>query len=115
PIAAVALVTEPGRFRAPVDLLRFPAILAAAGEAERLESHRLERDVAGEDHQIRPRQLASVLLLDRPEQAARLVNIGIVGPAAQRREPQHAGSGAAAAVMNAVGAGAVPGHADEQR
>jgi hypothetical protein len=75
----------------------------------------LQRDVAGEDHQVGPRDLAAVLLLDRPEQAARLVEVAVVGPAVERREALRAGAGAAAAVGDAVGAGAVPGHADEQR
>jgi hypothetical protein len=114
-VAAVPLVAQPGRFRAPVDLFGFPAILASTGEAERLEAHRLERDVAGQHHQIRPRELAAVFFLDRPQQTAGLVEIGVVGPAAERREPQHAGPGAAAAVVDAVSTRAVPGHADEER
>src|SRR5437868_2848387 len=40
--AAVALVPEPRSFRTPVELFRFPDVSAAAGEAERLEAHRLE-------------------------------------------------------------------------
>ena len=57
----------------------------------------------------------AVLLLDRPQQPAGLVEVAVVGPAVQRREALHAGAGAAAAVADAVGAGAVPGHADEER
>ena len=58
--------------------------------------------------------LLAVFLLDRPQQPARLVEVGVVRPAVQRREALLAGAGAAAAVGDAVGAGAVPGHADEQ-
>ena len=53
-------------------------------------------------------------LLDRPEQAARLVQVDVVGPAVDRRKTLVAGAAAAASVTGAVGAGAVPGHADEQ-
>ena len=53
-LAAVALVAEPGAFRTPEQFFRFPHVGAAAGETERLEAHRLERDVAREDHEIRP-------------------------------------------------------------
>src|SRR5262249_8217789 len=50
-LAAVTLVAEPSAFWTPVQLLRLPRIRAAAGEAERLEAHRLEGDVAREDHE----------------------------------------------------------------
>ena len=115
-VAGVALVGEPGLLGAPVDvLLRFPDVHAPAGIAEGLEAHRLQRHVAGQDHQVGPRDLAAVLLLDRPEQPAGLVEVDVVRPAVQRREPLVARAGATPAVLRAVGAGAVPGHADEQR
>ena len=114
-VAAVALVAQPGVFAAPVDvLLGLPDVRAAAAEAEGLEAHRLQRAVAGQDHEIGPGDLVPVLLLDGPEQAARLVQVAVVGPAVDRREALVAGAAAAAAVGGAVGAGAVPGHADEQ-
>ena len=115
-VAAVALVGEPLALTAPVDVLRrLPDVGAPAGEAEGLEAHRLQRDVAGEDHQVRPRDLVAVLLLDRPQQPARLVEVHVVRPAVERRETLRAGAAAAAAVADAVGARAVPRHADEQR
>ena len=80
-----------------------------------LQTRRLERAVAGEDHEVGPRDLLAVLLLDRPEQAAGLVEVGVVGPAVERREALRAVGRAAAAVGHAVGAGAVPRHADEER
>jgi hypothetical protein len=113
-IAAVALVTQPGALRAPVDLFRLPHIGAAGAEPERGEAHGLEGDVAGQDHQVGPGDLLPVLLLDRPEQPAGLVEVAVVGPAVEGGEALHAGAGAAAAVLDAVGAGGVPGHADEQ-
>ncbi len=102
--AAVALVAEPGALRTPEQLFRLPHVGAAAGEPERLEAHRLERDVAGQDHQVGPGDLAAVLLLDRPQQPARLVEVGVVRPRVERREALLAGAGAAAAVGDAVGA-----------
>ena len=114
-VAGVALVAEPLLLRPPVDVLvGLPDVLAAAGEAERLEAHRLQGDVAGEDHQVRPREALAVLLLDGPEQAAGLVEVRVVGPAVERGEALLAGAGAAAAVADAVGAGAVPGHPDHE-
>ena len=54
-ITGVALVAEPRGFRAPVDvLLGRPDILASAAEAECREAHRLQRHVAGKDHQVGP-------------------------------------------------------------
>ncbi len=58
---------------------------------------------------------APYLLLDRPEQPAGLVEVPVVGPAVERREALRAGAAAAAPVGDAVRAGGVPGHPDEQR
>ena len=71
--------------------------------------------VAGEDEQVGPGELLAVLLLDRPQQPARLVEAGVVRPAVERREALGAAAAAAAAVLDAVGAGGVPAHPDEQR
>jgi hypothetical protein len=110
-----AAVAQPLFLGAPVDvLLRFPRVRAAAAEAEHRPAHRFDGDVAGHDHQVRPAELASIFLLDRPQEAPRLVEIGVVGPAVQRREALAARGCAAAAVAGAIGAGAVPGHADEE-
>src|ERR1035441_1354942 len=68
------VAAEPLRLAAPVHLIGFPDIRASAGKAEGLEAHRLEGTIAGEDHQVGPRDLPAVLLLDRPEQPARLVD-----------------------------------------
>ncbi len=115
-VAAVALVAEPLGLRAPVDVgLGLPGVHPAAAEAEGLEAHRLQRDVAGEDHQVGPGELLAVLLLDRPQQPAGLVQADVVRPAVQRREALLPGAGAAAAVADPVGARAVPGHPDHQR
>ena len=115
PRPLVALVSQPLGLGPPVDHLGLPDVLPAAAEPEGLQAHRFDGAVAGEDHQVGPRDLAAVLLLDRPQQPARLVEVGVVGPAVERREALRAGRGAAAAVADAVGAGAVPRHADEQR
>ena len=114
-LAAVALVTQPLGFGAPVDVLfGRPDVLPSAAETEGLEAHRFECDVAGENHQVGPRNALSVLLLDRPEQPTRLVEVGVVGPAVERGEALRAGARTAATIRSAIGAGAVPGHADEQ-
>ena len=116
PVAGVALVAEPGGLGAPVDVLvGLPDVRAAAGEAEGLEAHRLQGDVAGEDHEVGPRDLLAVLLLDRPQQAAGLVEVDVVRPAVERREALLAGARATAAVADAVGARAVPRHPDDER
>ena len=98
-VAGIAPVLEPVLLGAPVDvLIRFPDIFATATEAEGLEAHRLERDVAAEDHQVGPGNLVAVLLLDRPEQPARLVQGDVVRPAVERREALLASTAAATAV-----------------
>ena len=116
PLAGVALVVQPLELGTPVDvLLGLPAVLTTEGEAGRAESHVLQGDVSGVDHQVGPGQVLAVLLLDRPEQATSLVQAGIVGPAVQRSEPLHSGTGTAAAVLDAIGACGMPGHPDEER
>ncbi len=114
-VPAVALIGEELGFRAPIDEIGFPIIGAAAAIAEGLEAHVLQADVAGEDHEIGPGDLAAILLLHRPEQAAGLVQVDVVRPAVEWLEALLATAGAAAAIGNAIGAGAVPGHADEER
>ena len=85
-LAAVALVAQPRVLWPPEDLLGLPDVLAPEAEAERLKAHRFHRHVAGEHEQVGPGDLAAVLLLDRPQQPARLVEAGVVGPAVERRE-----------------------------
>ncbi|MPM63534.1 hypothetical protein SDC9_110414 [bioreactor metagenome] len=110
------IVGQPGRLGTPVDVvIGLPHVGATPAEAERLQAHDLQRDVAGQDHQITPGQGGAVRLLHRPEQPAGLVETGVVGPAVQRCEALLAGAAATAAVEDAVRAGAVPGHPDDQR
>src|SRR5207249_3047422 len=57
----------------------------------------------------------AVLLLERPEQPARLIQVRVVGPAVQGSKALLAFAATAAAVGDAVGAGGMPRHADEER
>ena len=116
PVTAVALVFEPHPLRTPVDvLLGRPHVLAAAAETERLEAHRLQGAVPGKDQQIGPRDLPAVLLLDRPDQPARLVEAHVVGPTVERGEALCSAAAATTSVCDAVRASGVPRHADEER
>ena len=115
-LAAVTLVAQPLRFRTPVDVfLWLPGVFSAAGKTEGLEAHRFQGHVAGEHHQVGPRHAPAILLLDGPEQAARLVQVGIVGPTIQGSVPLRAVARAATTVGHPVSSGAVPGHANEER
>ena len=107
---------EPLLLGAPVDvLLRLEDVFATAAEAEDRAAHGFDGDVAGQDHQIGPGELAAILLLDRPQQAPSLVEIAVVRPAVQRGEALIARAAAAPPVPDAISASAVPGHADEER
>ena len=54
-VTAVAFVCQPLAFRAPENILfGLPHIRATTAEAESLESHRLQGDVAREDHEVGP-------------------------------------------------------------
>ena len=114
PLAAVALVAEPGVLGTPVDLLGLPDVLAAEAEAEGLQAHRLVGDRTGEDQQVGPGDLLAVLLLDRPQQAAGLVEVGVVGPGVERGEALVAVTGPTTAVVDAVGARGVPAQAHHE-
>src|SRR5205823_9525367 len=92
----------------------FPRVRTPAAEAVGLEAHRLEGDVAGEDHQVGPGDFPAIFLLDRPQQPACLVEVAVVRPAVERREALLAPPAAAAAIADAVGPGCVPRHADEE-
>src|SRR6266403_1093039 len=113
-LAAVALVAQPRTLGTPKQFFGLPHIAAATRKTERLEAHRLKRDIAGENHQVSPRDLAAVLPLDRPQQPTRLVEIGVVRPTIERCEALLTGTGAAAAVGDTVCARAVPRHADHE-
>src|SRR6185312_17572700 len=91
-----------------------PCVCASAAEPEGLEPHIFERDITGKDHQVSPRNLAPIFLLDRPQQPACLVEVYVVRPTVERREALLPSSGSAAAVANAICSGAVPRHANEQ-
>src|SRR5207247_8196227 len=84
-------------------------------EAESLEPHVFGSNVAGEDQQIGPGDLPAVLLLDRPKQPARLVEVGVVRPAVEGGKALHALAATAATVRDAVRACGMPGHTNEER
>ena len=82
--AAVAPIGEPFGLRAPVHLFGLPFVRAAERETECLEAHCIQCDIAGEDQQVGPGKSVAVLLLDRPQQTARLVQAHVVRPAVER-------------------------------
>ena len=113
--AGLGALADPVLLGAPIDVaLGLVDVLAAAAEAEDRPAHRLDRDIAGQDQQVGPAQVAAIFLLDRPEETPRLVEVGVVGPGVERGEALIARIGAAAPVARAVGARGVPGHADEE-
>ena len=67
--------------RAPIHvLLGLEDVDATAAEAERGSAHRLDRDIAREDEQVRPTERRAIFLLHRPQQATRLVEIAVIRP-----------------------------------
>ncbi|CAG9990607.1 unnamed protein product [Clonostachys byssicola] len=105
----VPALGEEASLGTPVDgLVGLPGVGAAAGEAKGLETHGLEGDVAGEDHQVGPGDLVAILLLDGPQQAAGLVEVAVIGPAGER------GESLLTLAKKKSGTSRVPGHADEE-
>mmetsp|Transcript_65950 Transcript_65950/g.147981 ORF Transcript_65950/g.147981 Transcript_65950/m.147981 type:complete len:368 (-) Transcript_65950:118-1221(-) len=78
-------------------------------------AHAVDRRSAGEREEVAPAEAVAVLLLHRPEQGPRLVEVRVVVPAALGLEALAAAGAAPAAVRVAVGAGAMPSQADEER
>src|SRR5208282_4911427 len=114
-IPAVTLVSQPRALRSPIKLFRLPDISAPPPKTKCLKAHRLECDIAGKNHEVGPGDFPPILLLDRPQQTARLVEVHVVRPTIEWREALLPGSRTAAAVADAVGARAVPCHTNEQR
>ena len=115
-LAGVALVAQPFGLGAPVNVFfRFPNIRAAPGKPQRFKAHGVQRHIARQHNQISPRELVAVLLLDRPDEPARLVQAHVVWPTVQRRKTLTARACATATIRNPVSACAVPGHANEKR
>src|SRR5206468_11181179 len=78
---------DPFLLGAPIDVaLGLIDVLASSAEAEDRAAHRFDGDIAGEDEQVRPADVFSVLALDRPQQPTRLDEIAVVRPAVQRCE-----------------------------
>ena len=112
-VVVANVVAEPLGLSAPIDVLgRLVCVGAATREAEGGAVHGLEGDVAGEQHQVGPRDLVAILLLDGPQQAAGLVERDVVGPGVERSKALLAFAAAAASVRDTVGASRVPCHAD---
>ena len=106
---------QPLVLRAPVHVLfRTPDVFPAEAEAKGLQTHGFVSHVTGKDHQIGPGQGVAVLFLHRPEQAAGLVEAGVVGPRVQRGKADVARTGTAASVTHAVRARRVPRQTDHQ-
>ena len=113
--AGLAARCQPLLLRAPIDVfLGVPDILAAEGEAERLEPHGLISHGAGQNDQIGPADLVAVLFLDGPQQTPGLVQVGVVRPGVERSKTLIAGTATTTAIGDTVGTGRVPGHADHQ-
>mmetsp|Transcript_27576 Transcript_27576/g.51167 ORF Transcript_27576/g.51167 Transcript_27576/m.51167 type:complete len:574 (+) Transcript_27576:2069-3790(+) len=107
---------KPLGFRTPIDVfLGLPHVGTTAAKAERCEPHIFHRDIAREDHQVGPGNLIPVLFLDRPQQAARLVEVAIVGPGIQRRKALRTGCCTTTAICRAVCASRVPRHTHKER
>src|SRR5436189_102782 len=96
-------------------MIGLPHIGTACGEAEGSETHGLQGDVAGQDHEVGPGNGATVLLFDGPEQTPRLLEVRVIRPTVEGSEALLAATAPATTVACAIGAGAVPRHANEER
>ena len=113
--ACAAAGGEPFLFRAPVGVLfGMPDVFAPERKTEGFQSHRFVGHIPREDDQVGPGKLVAVFLLDRPEQATGLVEVGVVRPRIKRRETLVAGAATTTTIGDAIGACRVPGHADHQ-
>ena len=79
-LTRISLFCKPFLLAAPICFIRLPHILTATAKSKCFKSHGFQRNIAGENDQISPRNLFAILLLDGPHQAPRFVQIDIVGP-----------------------------------
>ena len=113
---AVPLVAKPVGFNTPVNIFfRGPNIFTATAEPKGFAAHRFDRDITGQDQQVSPADVVAIFLLDRPQQAPRLVKISIIRPAVQRGKTLGTSAAAPTAVTATVGPGGVPCHTNEKR
>ena len=91
-----------------------PDVGATKREPKGLQAHGFVGDIARENHQVSPTELVAVLLLDRPQQAAGLIEVGVVRPGVQRGKALGSHAAAAATIGGAVGTSRVPRHANHQ-
>ena len=110
----VSLIRQPFLFRPPINEVGFPLILTAARVTKSFKTHRFQSHIAGQNHQVGPRDAFPILLLDRPKQTPGFIKIRIVGPAVEGFKPLLAAAGTTATVCNPVGSRTVPGHANEK-
>src|SRR5208282_634240 len=114
-IPGVALVCQTCPLRSPINFLfGLPYVRAPAAKTECLEAHRFEGNVAGENHEVGPGNFPAIFLLNGPEQSTCLVQVHVVRPTIERREPLLTRSGPTATVANPVRAGAVPRHTNKK-
>ena len=79
---------------APEDaLIGLPRVWPTGTKAKNRETHLLERRITSKEDQVGPRDGFAIFLLDGPQQAPCLVEIGVVGPAVERSKALLALSG----------------------
>ena len=106
---------KPFLLRTPVDVeLGVPDVFTAETKAEGLQTHGFVGHVSGEDEQVSPAELVSILALDGPEQTTCLVQVHVVRPGVQRRETEVSVTSTTATIGGAVGTGRVPCHTDHE-
>jgi len=109
------VVAEPSGLTTPVGgLVGLPCVGTTTGKTESLETHGLESDVTGEKEEIGPRDLVAVLLLDGPQETTSLVEVTVVWPRVERSESLLTLTSTTATILDTVGTGRVPCHADEE-
>ena len=116
-IAAVGFVAggQPFFLHTPEHIfLRSPNISAAAAKAKGLKAHGFHSHITCQDKQVGPGNSVAILFLDRPQEAAGLVQVAVVRPAVQRCKAMVTGVGAATAIGSAVSTRRMPRHTDHQ-
>lgn len=79
-----------------------------------MPDRQFDRCIATEHDQVRQGNLVSVFFLERPEQAARFVEVDIVWPAVEGWKALGSICGTTTTVSHAIGTGTVSGHPDKK-
>ena len=113
-LTSVAIVSEHNLFGTPIHHIGLPVIFTTTGEAKGFKAHVLHGNGASQNHEVSPGDLSTILLLDGPHKASRLVEVSVIRPAIEWLKALLASTCASATVGDSISPRTVPCHPDKE-